>query len=355
MRNASHINVSGHFLIGGIMYDKPFLLFDQQLDKIEKEYLLNVNPREQSMNYLTNISYYTLINGYKECLMFRGTYFENLTLSDIFILHHFDVGLQTILFKYSLYVENSFKNKIAYIVSKNIGIDTTQYLDPNYYNKAYYSKDIKDTIENLEDVYKADYPKNPTAYYLKKHNHIPPWILFVNANFNDVIYIYKVLKSTDKDEATELVLPKINIIKNDKREIVIKMILIIKFYRNKIAHRLKFITAKPSEELPKTILNIFPEFVINEKEFNYGFGIRDIYAFILSIIVMIDEDALRINFLDELLIHLDSYSSSDQAERIYYKYLESAVLPRNLIERLTSLRKQIIDSIEQNLTSDLEI
>ena len=226
-------------------YDKPFLTYEKQIEKLEKEYNLNCSEnKEFDIELLKTISYYDLINGYKDCFMENESFKNKVNLPTIFLFSLIDKRFQNILFLYSVYVETIFKTKMAYIISKNKGIENVDYLDFNKYT-VQNPKRKNRLIKTLNDItavhlYSED---NPTKHYREKHNHIPPWILFKNVKFGTMIDLFTFLNRNEKLELIqEYDIFKTNkITENEKLEMFKNMISIIRKFRNKIAHNSKVI------------------------------------------------------------------------------------------------------------------
>ena len=85
-----------------VVYDKPFLTTLELLKKLEKDYKLAIGYTDFEFNLLETVSYYDLINGYKECFMENEIYKYPYTLLDLFSFSTFDREFQNILFKYSV-------------------------------------------------------------------------------------------------------------------------------------------------------------------------------------------------------------------------------------------------------------
>lgn len=171
--------------------------------------------------------------------------FKNkVNLPTIFLFSLIDKRFQNILFLYSVYVETIFKTKMAYIISKNKGIENVDYLDFNKYT-IQNPKRKNRLIKTLNDItavhlYSED---NPTKHYREKHNHIPPWILFKNVKFRTMIDLFTFLNRNEKLELIqEYDIFKTNkITEDEKLEMFKNMISIIRKFRNKIAHNSKVI------------------------------------------------------------------------------------------------------------------
>jgi len=321
------------------MYDKPFLDYNELLCRLESEYKLNIPDRDAVEHYISTTSYYTLINGYKEVFMTNGKFDDNILLDHIFLFHHFDVGMQNILFKYGLYAEQFFKTKLSYTISKHIGVHQDEYLNSRQYENRYRSYILMDTLANLKKVYEQEHTEDPTRHYKDTKNHIPSWILFQNANFNDVINLYTFLKPPNKEEVSQNLYKGLKIDNLDKMVLCKKNLHMIRKFRNKIAHRMKFISYRVPDEyaLPKTIVSIFPETIIRKSEYTRGIGKNNLYGFFLSLLLILDDYYLRIQLLIELKTHIELFEMYDQHTALYKKYLEVTDLPLDFKERLDEL------------------
>ena len=89
---------------------------------------------------LASHSYYTIVNGYKDIF---GTHFDEsqslekfnykVEFNQLYTLYTIDTNLNSILFKYILYVERSLKTKISHIVAREFGVDMHGYLNKKHY------------------------------------------------------------------------------------------------------------------------------------------------------------------------------------------------------------------------------
>ena len=195
--------------MGDIVYDKPFKTYKEQIEILKNKYKLNIKNENFALELLSTISYYDLINSSKESFFEKDSeiFEENTDITDIidlFLFKILDKNIQNTLFKYSVYVENIFKTKMAYLISRKYGISIEQYLNQkNYYLPINFQRREKrnQTLKAILAVATDNKYKNDTTeYYKKYHNHIPAWILFKNVNFTDIIYLYSFLKLEDKLE-----------------------------------------------------------------------------------------------------------------------------------------------------------
>lgn len=239
-------------------YDRPFLTYDQQIQKLENDYKLHSGDYDFAKKILSTISYHSIINGYKEIFTTNGKLEYNMDISTLYSLYKFDRDFQTILFKYSVYVENYFKTKMAYLIAKNISEDHLIYLEESstvqvngkwqkrmHYISPYskHKRSVTSTLKNLKGIYTNSPVDEPTLHYKKKHNHIPPWILFRNAHFTDIIDLYSFLNSNDKDEICDSYIPTSCGVPN-RKEVIKNALSLVRKFRNKIAHDLKFASSR---------------------------------------------------------------------------------------------------------------
>lgn len=103
--------------------DKPFKDFDNQIKILVKRNII-IKDIPFAKHVLNTVSYYKLINGYKESLLVNDsneeTFKDGITIEFLYDLHIFDITLQSILFKYILAIETSLKTKISYLIAKNM-------------------------------------------------------------------------------------------------------------------------------------------------------------------------------------------------------------------------------------------
>lgn len=81
---------------------KPFLTYQQQLDKLSNSKNLIINDYDTASQALHNIGYFSLIGGYKTPFInpMSRLYENNATFDDILALYEFDKSLRHLIFKY---------------------------------------------------------------------------------------------------------------------------------------------------------------------------------------------------------------------------------------------------------------
>lgn len=322
-------------------YDKPFHTYEQLLEKLEKDHQLKINNKKSSLEFLKTISYYDLKNGYQEFFMSENIFNKEIDFEFLSRFYFFDKSFQTILFKYSVFVENIFKTRLAYFLSQKMGVDTKEYLDIKNYIDPTYSRirknKLKKLLIKLENV-AQNIDDNPTKYYRERHNHIPAWILLRNTKFNDTVDLFSYLKSDDKIEIVNTYFNTELLTAEEKIRLFKNMITIVRKFRNKIAHNLKPITFRSTEKLlHRDFVKISENGLIVKNDIKRNIGINDLYSMILSEIVLLNQDYIKLFLMQELTFILSS------AKDLSEKYIEVANLPSNILERFQKVSKNISD------------
>ncbi|GHU73094.1 hypothetical protein FACS189450_12190 [Spirochaetia bacterium] len=88
---------------------KPFLTYEQQIRKLRDEKGLAIPDEAHAIDILTQIGYFSLINGYKTPFKesATGRYKAGTTFEDIENLYYFDEALRELFFKYLLFARKA--------------------------------------------------------------------------------------------------------------------------------------------------------------------------------------------------------------------------------------------------------
>lgn len=329
--------------MGLLIYDKPFKTLDEQIDFLKKEYNLIILDDNFAKKALSTLSYYDLINGYKECMMVSDKFKKNVSLEYLYAFHLFDKVFQNIIFKNSILVENLLKTKISYVIAKNLGVDFDEYLNPREYKNIYKGLNFyklkekfekiylfKDRKTNISKIKNTDFIPQPTRHYVENHNHIPPWILMRNASFENAINLYKLMKTTNKNETADFLIPNIHVKTETKIDFSIVSLSLIREFRNKIAHNLKFVThTSDNYRLPKKATNIITK---NKQIATSRTNLNDVYACIIAIMILLDSKGLRNAFF------LDLYNCVKDADpSLLNDYLLISKLPNTFLNDIKKI------------------
>lgn len=322
-------------------YSKPFKTYEEQLKILKNRYKLNILDDKFALKLLKTVSYYDLINGSKECFFKENEeiFEEGVDINHLFSFKILDRNIQNILFKYSVYVENTFKTNLAYTLAKNYGIGIEKYLDENNFKIFSNSDRMDKRNKTLEIIKEAQFlENNPTFHYKKNHNHIPPWILFKNVNFTDSIDLFTFFKRKDKLEIVKEYFEQD--IQNNEADEMIELlkttISIVRKFRNKIAHNAKVITYKTENRI--TLRNLIPNIPSNfiyRTDYRNNIGINDLFAMISSLILLLNNDVLALHLSQELRVVFDTTNTLNAL--LIEKYKKVTNLPNDIEKRLDKL------------------
>lgn len=329
-------------------YDKPFKTYQEQIDILKNRYGLIIEDDNFAEAALKSLTYYDLINGYKDCFMKNEQFIEGITIDFIYLFSLVDKGIQSILFKYSTIVENSFKTKLAYVLAENLGVHQDDYLNECKFYKSYNNKlFFADFKRHCSEIYSGGKPiPQPTKHYVQKHNHIPPWILLKNVSFGNSINLIRLLKAPEQQKLIQMLLPNADILYNNKVEFIISALNIVREYRNKIAHNLKFITFKPARNKlsPAITTKVISKNLLRWKDINKNkIAVCDIYAYILALDLLLGDDYIRSCFCKELsgLFAATIKSTEKPFQTIGMYYCKITGIPENIDVRLTDYMKNM--------------
>lgn len=332
-------------------FDRPFMTYDQQIHKLKNDYGLSIPNHQFAIKALSSLSYYDLVNGYKECFMPNGTYINGLTIEYLYTFLHFDRGIQNILFKYSVYVETIFKTKMAYTLAKNFGEDINLYLDPNNFIsliKSNRKNKFNATLTNIHNTYKkGSFIEHPTKHYINTKNHIPPWILLKNVCFNDAIDLYSFLKEKEKNEICNEMIINTNFNNLDaKKELLKSSITIIRKFRNKIAHNLKFVSYRsPQYIVIKDLKKVIPDELLTWPDYNkHKRGTNDPYSMILSLIMLLNDNYLASQMILEIKNHIILFIFAPDQSALFDDYCKITNLPNDMLNRFDNYIKKLSKS-----------
>ena len=329
-------------------YDRPYLSYCEQTQRLKDKNII-ITDDEFVMKALRTHSYYTLLNGYKDLFDMHfdpdkgmEVFTKEIGFNQLHYLYILDTNLNTILFKYILQIERSLKTKVAHLVAKNYGVHQKQYLDFSHY-KSHGNLDRKREMCNLAKQLERTKRSASVDHYRNRHNHIPPWIAVNVFYFGSVINWYKILDSTLKDEIAHEFLGYFDKLTNDDRLTLLSDSLsLVQAYRNNMAHGNRTFESTINTELPKSeLLKAVPLNTLTEDEFLQNIGKKDLFAVMLCIIILIEDQYVVANFLQDLENLLGILTNPKEIKtRIISStgdVFSTLKIPENIYDRLSCL------------------
>lgn len=325
-----------------IIFDKPFKTYDEQIAILQSRNVIINNPTF-AKRILSSLSYYTIINGYKntflsisgsECFS-QGTSFE-----DLYTLHIIDTNLNSILLKYILFIERYLKTRLSYLVSEKYGVytntnDMTNTNPDDYLFRNNYSGTGRNNIlKRIKEVLRSPNLNQSVAHYANDKNHIPAWILVTAIPFGLTIKWYTILKPSDKQIISEQFISNAGLSIEEKKEFLIKAFSLLKEFRNNIAHGNRTFGMGNLSVLPKKALLTLSYGNLSSHEYNAGYGKNDTFAILLICFILIDDHYILKNFLMDLEYTLKPYEKVSVNGNTIFEIFK---LPNNIFDRLHTL------------------
>lgn len=192
--------------------NKPFKTYDQQVE-ILKGRGLNIDSVENAKQVLRDVSYYSLINGYKHLFLARDSngnllqpeqYSSDASFEEIFALYSLDKDLRSILYDALLSYETNLAAELSYRFSERFP-DNYSYLQmENYSSDITKTSQILKTISSLSATlnWKVSdrHGDNAIKHYVNNHGHVPLWVLVNFLTFGDLNYFYSNCKEQIKQK-----------------------------------------------------------------------------------------------------------------------------------------------------------
>lgn len=310
--------------------DKPFKTYDEQIELLKSRGLI-IEDYEFALHALNTISYYDLINRYQRYFMPDGEKFiDNTRIELLYSFSLFDKSIQSFILKYSMFIENIFKTKLAYILAKDFGAKESEYLSAAKYRQSYQNPNGTLTFNSIsleceKTILDSKITNNPTLYYHENHNHIPPWILLKNLSFSNAINLFKLLKDTQRDIIVNELIPNAQITPSDKINFVFCSLEAIRLFRNFAAHNLDF-TALRTDETRKLSPTVISKLLSGSgliKKENKKISatersfFRGIYGIMLSMLVYLKTNYLISEFIIDFLSIFKGINGDDAGVKYY--------------------------------------
>lgn len=333
-----------------ISYDKPFKTYDQQISILESRHV-HIPDHDFVRKVLSSLSYYTIINGYKNTfLSVNGTddFVDGTDFNDLYTLHIIDTNINNIILKYILFVEKCLKTRIAYTISEQYGVYTDitdlsncnpdDYLYRNNYSRS--ANGRNNILRKIKETLTSNRVNASVAHYATYKNHIPAWILVTNLTFGLTIKWYNILCSDDKTNLCVQFIPSSGISTPDKKEFVSVALSLLHEYRNKIAHSNRTFNVTGLPVLPKRQLLMLAQGELSANEYNKGLGKCDLFAVIITCFILLDDKYILSGFLQDLTYTIGPYAQKTMNEKTIFEIFG---LPADILKRLEQfLIKKII-------------
>jgi abortive infection bacteriophage resistance protein len=273
---------------------KPFLTYEQQISKLRDEKGLAIPDETHAIEILTQIGYFSLINGYKNPFKesSTGRYKSGTTFEDIENLYYFDEALRELFFKYLLKVEQKLKSHISYYFSEEHGnsLDAYTSLYSYDYQDAKKVPEIFRLLGEINRVITANFNAVNLNHYIVNHENIPLWVLSRKLTFGN---ISKMLDMLPKQVQTKISKDYSHLTNTSQLSAIISVLVL---FRNTCAHNDRLYNYKSNKgELPP--LRLHKELgLIRLPNGNYLQGKQDLFAAVIALRYLLENTNFSLFF-----------------------------------------------------------
>ncbi|HAR1441592.1 TPA: Abi family protein [Enterococcus faecium] len=280
-------------------FQHPYKTFDEQLDILKKRELIIDDPAF-AVEALKSLSYYTLVNGYKDLFLLKDLpdekYREGTTFSMLYQIHWLDLTMSNLLFKYTLVIEKKLKIQIADYVARNWTIDEEVYLKQTNYSQSSFMKGkYRDVIKAIDDARRKD---DSCKHYMDNEGNLPPWIAAKGISFGSAVNWYTILRPHSKLAIIQQFFGNLSPLKQDEIINFFKRVINQVYqFRNLSAHGNRTFLFKLPEDsrlsynhLKKLKLNCFFE----------NRGQDNLFSVIMSMLFLINDPYIAKNLVRDI-------------------------------------------------------
>lgn len=282
---------------------KKFLTYTDQLNKLESEKGLLIPDRTYAEETLKRISYFALINGYKEPFknLTTGNYKDHTSFEDIVALYTFDEGLRELFLKYLLKLERHIRSLLSYYFTEKYGESQTCYLNPaNFTDNRKFAADVARLINTLDNLANrsSDYPY--INHQRNTYRNVPLWVLVNGITFGSLSKFYALTTQDLKAKISK------NFASVNEKQLGQYLTVLTKF-RNVCAHNERLYNYKTKDDIPDTVLH--GKLMIPKRGAQYVYGKHDLFSVVIAFRYLLPNDEFK-KFKSSLNHIIQHYLSS---------------------------------------------
>ena len=263
---------------------KNFLTYEQQLHTLEYDKQLVVPNREYAAKKLEELSYYSLIGGYKSLFKHAPSnkYIHGVTFEELVAFYYFDEKLRTLFLKYILHVERHIKSMFSYYFCEKYGERQAMYLNMNNYNHT--KRNHRDLSRLVYSLQKAISLPSKYAYIehsANTYHNVPLWVATNALTFGQISKMYQYATTDIRTKISKN-------FQNVSEKQLHQFINIIGKCRNVCAHGERLFSFKINETIPDTLLH--KKLKIQTVNNHYVCGKQDLFAIVIALRYLINTD-----------------------------------------------------------------
>lgn len=263
---------------------KPFLTYEEQLNNLEEKKNMILTDRTFAMSKLQDISYYALIDGYKNLFYNPMTrkYYEGTTFEDVVTLYNFDEKLRALVFQNLCHVEQKIRSLISYHFCDTYSENQEDYLDIGNYNCTNKNKKgIEKLIQmlSIEANRNMDHPY--VVYQRNTYGNVPLWVMMKTLTFGQISKMYSFF-TTSLQSKISTNYPAVS-----EREMM-QYLRVLTHFRNVCAHNERLFSFRCRFDIPDTVLH--RKMKISQTGIHYDYGKNDLFAIVIALRFLLNHE-----------------------------------------------------------------
>lgn len=265
---------------------QKFMTYDQQLNKLQTDKGLSIPDTDFARKTLEEISYYSLISGYKGLFLHPASkkYKYGVTFEEIVAFYHFDEQLRSIFLKYILQVERHLKSMISYHFTEKYGESQTEYLNSNNFDHIHHSKQVKRLVDSLNKTITIPSHYRYITHHAKKYHNVPLWVTTNAMTMGQTSAFYQYMPN-DIQVKVSKTYPQYT----EKQ--LHQFITVIAKCRNVCAHGERLFDFRTTDMIPDTLLH--SKLGIPCKKGLYQNGKKDLFAVVIALRYLISDTEFK--------------------------------------------------------------
>ena len=270
----------------GYLMAQKFMTYEQQLNKLQADKGLTIPDADFARKTLEEISYYSLIGGYKDLFLHPASkkYKYGVTFDEIVAFYHFDEQLRSLFLKYILQVERHLKSMISYHFTEKYGELQTEYLAPHNFDYIHHSKQVKRLVDSLSKTIAMPSHYRYIAHHARKYHNVPLWVATNAMTMGQTSAFYQYMPN-DIQVKVSKAYPQYT-----ERQLH-QFITVIAKCRNVCAHGERLFDFHTTDMIPDTLLH--SKLGITRKKGLYQNGKKDLFAVVIALRYLIPNEEFK--------------------------------------------------------------
>lgn len=266
---------------------KPFLTYEKQLENLIDKKQLIIENKEYALAKLQDVSYYSLIDGYKNLFYNPMTrkYEAGTTFEDIVALYDFDKKLRALIFEYICCIEQKIRALISYHFCETYSENQKDYLNPDNFNNTDRNKrGIQKLIRVLSNEANNNKEHTYVVYQRNTYGNVPLWVVLNTLTLGQTSKMYSFLTTSIQSKISTN-------FKNVSEKELSQYLKVLTHFRNICAHNERLFSFKSRYEIPDTLLH--RKMQIPKNGDHYACGKSDLFSIIIAFRYLLNKDEFK--------------------------------------------------------------